>query len=69
MANYSEQQIKKALKPFFNNPEAARKFAACMREGLEQAKETSNKVKLAGFGAPSNIGNPIARAALLKNKI
>jgi hypothetical protein len=33
--NYSEEQIKKALRQFIDDPETAKRFAAAMREGLE----------------------------------
>lgn len=39
--NYSEQQIKKALQQFINDPDTARKFAEAMRKGLEVAEMES----------------------------
>jgi hypothetical protein len=36
--NYSEQQIKKALRVFIEDPDTARKFADAMRKGLELAE-------------------------------
>jgi len=32
--NYSDEQIKKALRQFIDDPDTAKKFAAAMREGL-----------------------------------
>jgi len=37
--NYSEEQIKKALRQFVDDPETAKRFAAAMREGLETDNE------------------------------
>ena len=37
--NYSEEQIKKALRQFVDDPETAKRFAAAMREGLELDNE------------------------------
>jgi len=39
--NYSEQQIKKALQQFINDPDTSRKFAEAMRKGLEVAEMES----------------------------
>jgi|GEM_PF-3624912 hypothetical protein len=41
MNNYSEEQIKKALHQFIDDPETAKRFAAAMREGLEIAEMES----------------------------
>ena len=44
--NYSEEQIKKALRQFIEDPDTAKRFAAAMREGLEDQDPNDAELEL-----------------------